>query len=135
MSEENVETFKRLVEGAAGLDAEAILADLDPDVEWHPAFPQLLGGERAIYREQEGIRLLMSELREAFAESDMEFPDIRDLGDRVLGLGRVCSVGKKSGVETESPFAFLVDFKNGRAMCVRSYLDHEQALEAAGLSE
>ena len=56
----------------------------------------------------------------------MEFRDIRELGDRVVGLGRVRSVGKKSGVETESQFAFVVDFKNGKAMCIRSYLYHEQ---------
>ena len=54
MSHENVETFKRLIERAAGLDAEGLLADLDLDVEWHPAMPQLLGGERAIIGSRKG---------------------------------------------------------------------------------
>jgi ketosteroid isomerase-like protein len=135
MSQENLEAFRRLVAGAAGLDAEALLADLDRDVEWHPAMPQLLGGAEAIYRGEEGVRLLIHELRESFAESQMEFPDVRDLGSRIVGLGRVRSVGKTSGVETESPFAFLIDFRNDKATCVRSYLDHAEALDAAGLSE
>ena len=97
--------------------------------------PQSLGGELAVYRGEEGVRRLIWELREAFAESHMEFPDIRDLGARVIGLGRVRSVGKQSGIETESPFAFVIDFMDGKASCVRSYVDHERALEAVGLSE
>jgi ketosteroid isomerase-like protein len=78
---------------------------------------------------------LMSELDQALGSSRFEIPDIRSLGDRVLGLGRVHIVGRISGVQTESPFAFLVEFEDGSPTCVRSYLDHERALEAAGLSE
>ena len=38
-------------------------------------------------------------------------------------------------VEIDSPLAWLVRAKNGKAIWVRSYLDPKEALEAAGLSE
>jgi ketosteroid isomerase-like protein len=135
MSQENVETFKRVAEVGAHFDAEAIISDMDPAVEWYPALPSLLGGEGAVYRGHEGVREVMRDLGESFAESHMEFPDIRDLGDEVVALGRIRTVGNESGAVTESPLAYVVKFKNGKVTHVRAYLAHEAALEAAGLSE
>jgi hypothetical protein len=36
---------------------------------------------------------------------------------------------------TESALAVVVDFRNDKAIRVRTYLDPKEALEAAGLSE
>ena len=134
MSEENVETFKRVEEAGADLDAEAICEHMDADVEWHPSLPALLG-RTAVYRGHEGVRGLMRDFGESFAEVRMEFPDIRDLGDEVLAIGSIRTVGKASSAVTDSPLAYLVTFKSGKATHVRSFLDHQEALEAAGLSE
>jgi ketosteroid isomerase-like protein len=133
MSEENVAIFQRLVDDAGHRDAEALVAYLSPEVEWHPALPQSLGGDEAVYRGHAGVRKLMAELSDAFDQAHFEIPDVRDLDDRILGLGRLQTAGRSSGLETESPFAFLVDFEGGMAIRVRSYLEHGQALEAAGL--
>jgi hypothetical protein len=37
MSQENVEAFKRGSDAVNRRDVEALLADVDPAVEWHPA--------------------------------------------------------------------------------------------------
>jgi hypothetical protein len=50
-------------------------------------------------------------------------------------LGRLYARGHESGVETEVSFNQLLDFKGGKVMRVRSFLDSEEALEAVGLSE
>ena len=39
-----------------------------------------------------------------------------------------------SRAETESPLAYVIEFKNGKATKINTYLDGVQALEAAGLS-
>ena len=44
MSEENVEAFKRIIDAANRGDVEAMLAELDPEFEYHAVLP-LLGGE------------------------------------------------------------------------------------------
>ena len=43
--------------------------------------------------------------------------------------------GKQSGAVTEMPFGTITDMKNGRAIRIWTYLDPQEALEAAGLSE
>src|SRR5262245_25026426 len=133
MSEENIVSFHRGMEAANRHDVEGILAELHPDVEWHAAFP-MLGGD-AVYRGHEVVRESLSEFWEALADTEFEFPEIRDVGNRVVGLGHFRGRGKGSGVEAETPFAYLVEYRGGKAVQVRAYLDPAAALEAAGLSE
>ena len=135
MSEENVEAFRRAVQAANRRDVEALLEEVDPEVEWHPGMAAQIGGEATVYRGREGVRKLWRDRYSAFVEIHVEFPEIRDLGDGVLGIGRIRTRGKESGAETESPFAFLVQAKNGKAIWVGTYLDPKEALGAAGLRE
>jgi ketosteroid isomerase-like protein len=133
MSQENVEAFKRAMDAGNRQDVEALLAELDPEVEWHAALP-MLGGD-AVYRGHEGVREFLPEVWEVLADTRVEFPEIRDVGDLVVGVGHFRGRGKGSGVEAETPFAYVVDFRGGKAIRVRSYLDPKEALEAVGLSE
>jgi hypothetical protein len=54
MSQENVERFKRGIEAYNRRDVEALLQELDPEVEWYPALEVLLGGEATVYRGHDG---------------------------------------------------------------------------------
>ena len=135
MSQENVEVFKRGVEASNRRDVEAVLEELDPEVEWHPAMAALLGGKTTVFRGHEGVREMLRELDEAFAEIHMEFSEIRDLGERIVAIGRRRARGRVSGAETETPLCYVIEVKNGKAIRIQSYLDPREALEAAGLSE
>jgi ketosteroid isomerase-like protein len=135
MSQENVDAFKRGTEAANRRDIEALLDTLDPEVQWSPAFPVLLGEEAKVYSGHDGVREMFRAFYDALDEIHAEYSEIRDLGDRVVGIGRGRTRGKASGAATESPFACISDFKNGKSIRVRTYLDPKEALEAAGLSE
>jgi ketosteroid isomerase-like protein len=135
MSEENVESFKRGTELLNRGDIESFLEMLDPEVEWHPRLVAQLEGEATVYRGREEVRELLQDIFEAFADFRFEFSEIRDLGDRILALGEMRGRGTESGAEIESPWAFLLQLRNGKATHVRVYLDPKEALEAAGLSE
>jgi ketosteroid isomerase-like protein len=132
MSEENVEAYKRAVEAANRRDLEAMLEEFDPEVEWYPA---VVGMGSEVYRRAEGIRELFGDMGETIPDAVFEVSDIRDLGDRLLALGRLRAHGMESGAPTEVPFAQLVHFRSGKATVLRTFLDPEEALEAAGLSE
>ena len=56
MSQENVETVQRAVEAWNDDDLDAFLAELDADVEWHPAIQPGLEGKATIYRGHDGAR-------------------------------------------------------------------------------
>jgi ketosteroid isomerase-like protein len=135
MSQENVEAFERFADANNRRDVEALLAELDADVEWQSAVLGSLGGDATVHRGHDGVREMLRDLYEAFSEFRVEFSDIRDLGDRVVAIGRWVTRGEESGVETTPPLASVVDFRNGKAIRVRSYLDPNEALEAAGLRE
>jgi len=53
----------------------------------------------------------------------------------MVAIGRLSARGTASGAETESPFGYVVEWRNGKATRVLSFLDPEEALEAAGPRE
>jgi ketosteroid isomerase-like protein len=135
MSQENVEAFKRFADANNRRDVEALLEELDAGVEWQSAVLGSLGGEATVHRGHDGVREMLSDLYEAFSEFQVEFWDIRDLGDRIVAIGRWVTRGEESGVEVTPPLASVVDFKNGKAIRVRSYLDPQDALVDAAMRE
>jgi ketosteroid isomerase-like protein len=135
MSQENVETVVRLIDAYNRRDVETMLQDLDPAAEWRPALPLILG-EATVYHGHEGAREWLRNLYDVVDEAEVEYSEIRDLGDRVLGIGHMRIRGRGSGAETDSPFAHLTDFSpDGKAIRMWTYLDPDEALDAAGLSE
>ena len=132
MSQENVETLRRALEAFNRGDVDAALEALDAEVEWYPAVQPMLG-ERTVYRGHQGVRDLFRELFEVYLEFQIEDAEFQDLADRVVATCRVRARGKQSGAESDSPFGYLFEFRNGAVVRVRAFLDPKEALEAAGL--
>ncbi len=135
MSQENVEAVRRVSDAYNRRDVGAMLDELHPEIEWYPWLQVQLGGGATVYRGHQGIREGIRDGEEAFAEIQAEQSELRDLGDQVIAIGRLRARGKESGAITESALAWIVDFEGGKVIRVREYLDPEEALEAAGLSE
>jgi ketosteroid isomerase-like protein len=135
MSQVNVEAVKRGFDAFNRGDIEALLETLDSEVKWHGILQMvMLGGEPAVFQGYEGVREALRAWYETFAEIHPEIAEIRDLAERVA-IGRIRACGKESGAGVESPVAYVVEFKNGKEVRVREYLEPKEALEAAGLSE
>ena len=107
---------------------------MHPDVEWRPALGPG-GAEGRVYRGREAYeRWLRTELMEVWEEFRAENLDIRELpGDRVLLLGDLVVKGKASGVEIRTPFGQLAQLRDGLAIRLDAFADHESAIAAAGL--
>jgi ketosteroid isomerase-like protein len=135
MSQENVEAFRGAIEAYNRRDIDAFLKIFDPMVETRPLTLAMFGQEASMYRGHEGIRQFIRDVDEVLPEMQVEPLEIRDLGERIVARGRLHARGRASGAEIESPVSWLVDFKNGRVIRMRDYLDFTEALEAAGLSE
>jgi ketosteroid isomerase-like protein len=132
MSQQDVEAYARAVEAANGRDLEALLEELDPEVEWHS---QVVGMGSEVYRGADGIRELFRDIDETIRGAAFDVAEIRDLGDRLLCMGRLRGQGTASGALAEVSFNQLVEFRNGKALVLRTFLDPKEALEAAGLTE
>jgi ketosteroid isomerase-like protein len=104
-----------------------------PDFEWYPAIVRTLDGGG--YRGREGVEKFAADTRENWEELQSLPEEFRDLGDRVLVLGRLKGRGKGSGAPVDTPDAGILDSRGDRIWGLRVYLDRAEGLRAAGLSE
>jgi ketosteroid isomerase-like protein len=135
MSEENIEIVRRVSGAYNRRDVGAMLDELHPEIEWHTWLQAQLGEGTTVYRGHQGVRDGIRDLEEAFSEIQAEQSEVRDLGERVIAIGHLRGRGKESGALTESALAWIVEFRSGKVIRVREYLDPKEAFEAAGLSE
>ena len=126
MSQENVDVLRRAFEAWNRDDFEAWIACFDPEVQWSAILEE--------FRGHAGIRDAWQSFK-VDAGLKARFDDIRDLGDSVLALGELTGMGRTTGLDLRAEIAQLATFRNGKIVSFRDYASHDEALEAAGLSE
>jgi ketosteroid isomerase-like protein len=136
MSQENVEAVWRGVQAWNTDDLDAALAELHPDVEWHPSLEPAFEGKATTFKGHDGARRAWAEYRgEMFERLTIQVEEIRDLGESVLLLGRFTVIGRATHIEFDTEVGQLITFRDGKVATVHDYLSHREALEAAGLEE
>ena len=132
MSQENVEIVKRLISAFNERDVDGFAETTTPDFEW---ITSMAAVEGEIFWGREGIETYFGRMREAWDEFLALGSEFRDLGDRVLWRGRLEGRGRGSGVPVSAPLDILYDVRAGKISRMHSFLDHDEALRAAGLTE
>ena len=94
MSQENVEIAQRMVEAYNSGDVRAFLNLATGDFEWLTSMGAIEG---EVFRGHEGIEAYFANLRTAWEELTLSVDEMRDLGERVLWLGRIDGRGRGSG--------------------------------------
>jgi ketosteroid isomerase-like protein len=133
MSQDNVELTRRGIEAFNRLCADVIIELATPDFEWYPAMPVAVTG--GVYKGREGIEAYFQDIRDTWEELRISAEEFRDLGDRVLVLGRLEGRGIGSGVEVNAPLGIVFELRGDKACSARGYFDRGDALRAAGLDE
>jgi ketosteroid isomerase-like protein len=131
MSQENVKVVKRVTDYWNRREVDALLELATPDCLMSS---QLLDAT-AEFQGREGLERFYAMLSESWDEFESVAQEYRDLGDRVLALGRNCGRGKGSGVSVDGPYGAVFDFRDGKISRISLFVDHGEALRAAGLSE
>jgi len=134
MSQENVELSLLMTDAWNRRDVEAMIELWDTEGVFYPAFEMLEG---RTYRNPTEAREYFEGLAEFSDESHTELAEVHDLGDQVLGLGRVW-FRFANGVELDQESASLSTWRNGKCVEARAWIGntaHAEALEAAGLGE
>jgi ketosteroid isomerase-like protein len=131
MSEENAETIRTALDAFARADVEGFLPFMNREIHFEPH----LAGVEGAYLGHDGVKRFFDDAFGTFEIEEATYPDIRDLGDKVLVLGTLRLNGRESGLQTESALALVVRFKDGLISYLKDYADRGLALEAAGLSE
>lgn len=113
-------------------DVDAFVDLVTPDFEWFPAMGAVEG---EVFHGRDGIETYIGRLDEAWEDYHAIADEYRDLGDRVLFLGRMVGRGRGSGAPVDTPLGVFSDYRDGKVSRLRGYLDHGEALRAAGLAE
>jgi ketosteroid isomerase-like protein len=131
---DKVDLAKRFQDAYNHRDVDGAFAELvTPDFEWWPALTRAYEG--GCYRGREGVERFLVDTSENWEELQGVAEEFRDLGDRVLTLGRLTGRGKGSGAPVDQPYAAILDFRGDRIWRFRAYFDRAEGLRAAGLSE
>jgi uncharacterized protein len=132
MSRENVAAAKRIYEARNRGDVDAVLAESDPEVEWHPHLATL-GGQPI--RGHDEVRAYLASLREDWEHFLHEPEKFFDAGDKVVAFLHTYARGRASGADVEVLVAHVLTFERGKCLEFVSYHDRAEALRVAGLEE
>jgi len=133
MPQENVEQYYRFADAFNRRDLDAVIAFLDPDVEWAPRSVALEGGRP--YRGHEGFRTWWESTFAAFSDYAAEIEEVRDLGDMTFSRLRFRGHGMGSDAPIDEVQWHVVEWRQGSVARLRTLRSEAEALEAAGLSE
>ena len=132
MSRENVEIVRRWLETFNSWDVAAFVELWDPDCEFFTLFGSQLAGTP--YQGHDGLRHYCEERAQVWAELRHEIDELREVGERIVVIGRLFGRGLGSGVEVDHQLALLFDFRGEHILRVRSFSDRAEALEIAELA-
>jgi ketosteroid isomerase-like protein len=132
MSEQNVELHRRIAEAFDKRDIEAMIACLDPSVEYYPLLSAI---GMNVYHGHDGVRRWFSQLDDAWEELRAEAEAYFDLGEQTLLYYVLHGRGRHSGAEVAMPGAQVCRWRNGFGVYVKQYAQREDAVRDLGVAE
>ena len=130
MSQENVEIVRKAAECWNRGDLAAWMDFFDQDAVLRAAE----GWRERDFRGQDAVRAFYEGLAETVGH-DSVIEELIDAGGAVVTRVRAHVTGAESGVEGDLRFTQVTTIRKGKVVLNEFFWDHEEALEAAGLSE
>ena len=131
MSQEKLETVRRVVTALNERDVDGYLSCCTDDVELVPATVAIEGG----YRGPSGIERFLADLRDTAPDIQVEVEWMEIVGQNVLALERGSASGRASEVGGDVAFTSVYEFAGMKIRRIQVFLNREDALEAVGLQD
>jgi uncharacterized protein len=130
MSQENVEIVRRAYVAFNDGNLDAVLAAMDPDIEWNASdvffdFPRTYRGRQAWQEE------FLRDLMQIFETYRSEPERLLDAGGEVVAVVWVGGRGRRSGADAMARVAHLFAFRDGKIVRFTELRDVDAALDAA----
>jgi ketosteroid isomerase-like protein len=136
MSNEDVAVAEAAIRFWNARERESFLAPFHSQATWSSAIKRQVEGGEGLYRGHEEIGRFWDEWHAVWDELEIIVSEISSPDDgRVFAWGVLRGRGVASGAGTERPFGWVFQIEDGLIQEVRAYLNRDEALEAAGLSE
>ena len=126
MSQENIDTVRRLTEALDRRNWDAVFAYLSPQFEWEtdPRHPRA-----GVYRGREEFRRFMEDLEDPFEQTVTEIEEIFAKEDRVVAFVKIRRRLKDSSSEVEIRIGELYTFREGELVRGQAFAEREKAIE------
>jgi ketosteroid isomerase-like protein len=133
VSQQNVHVVEAGLQAFNRRDVAGFADLTTDDFVWLPALPGVVEGSS--YLGRSGIGRYFAESRDTWEQLTVVCDQLRDLDSSVLALGRAVGRGSGSGAGVEMPLAFIAEFRGDQISKASTYLNHADALKAAGLED
>jgi ketosteroid isomerase-like protein len=130
MSDAKLELARRSVVAWEQRDADWFIDNSTEDFEFVPAI--VSGVEGRAVRGADQIRRHLAELDEPWESFHIDALEYREVGEQVVCIVRLQARGRGSGIEVDQPVAMALWFDGDKLVSARSFLDTNEAIEAAG---
>ena len=87
------------------------------------------------YRGRDGLSRAMESWLEPSEWVLIELDQIIDAGDRLVSIHKARTKARHTGIEIDTPLAYVWTLRDGKVIHCRAFVDVEQALEAGGLGQ
>ena len=136
MSQQNVQSIRRLYEAFAQGDMDAFERGCSRDILWNEA-------ESSLYAGGNPYRSFSAVMTGVFAPTLRDFEDFRcnvekliDAGDYVIGTGRYRGTHKATGKSLSAQFCHVMHVdQQGKLESIQEYVDTLQEAEVSGRTE
>ena len=132
MSQDNVELAGRAMQALEAQDMETWIACFADEATLFLPRNALEGGG---YHGPEGVRQVLVDLFETWERVAFALEGALAIHDHVVLMGRTTNVPKGDAPTVEYESAMLFEVRGGKIVYFKPYQSHQEALEAAGLSE
>jgi ketosteroid isomerase-like protein len=118
---------------AAGEDFARMSDSLDPDVVWFGTRGGL--DEDQVLRGPEAVLAYIREVRETWERFDVEVEQVIEAGDAIVVFMRETAQPRHGSLEVHSDTAVIIKVREQKIVEMTGYLDRDEALGAAGLTD
>jgi ketosteroid isomerase-like protein len=126
--------YRELLAGSAeafnARDPEAWLELWNLDCEWHPFLTAREEGDFG-YHGQNGIRAWFEDVDEMFSRIHVELDQFREIGDRLVVLGKMEATRRVGGEQSRSDVGWVVEPRGEKLQRGWAYSSHEEAIREA----
>ena len=132
MSQDNVEVARRWMALNNERNVAGVVRLMSTDIECFPADDQ---PEARSFRGPDAFARYVGSWLDVFDHYEIEASEYIDHGDCVIVVGHIEARSQATGIEVADDAAWLLRFRDGKAIEYRECKTRADALEAAGLSE
>jgi uncharacterized protein len=130
----NVDVIRSAYEAFGRGDLAAVLAALDPDIEWQEADGSPLQPSGAPWVGPDAVaENLFARLEADWDGLAVQPRELRDAGDAVVAEGRWAGTFRATGKSLDAQFCHVFRVADGKVTSFQQYTDTAQLLEVMGL--